>query len=302
MQIKSNGIYLEYEEYGPAQGTPLVLIRGLGSQLVHWPKAFIEGFVEAGYRTIIFDNRDAGLSARCAKAGVDSEAGEILAQAGAGQTPPASYYLDDMANDVIGLLDGLGIERAHIFGISMGGAITQLLAINHAPRLLSAIMVMTTSRQLVADRLPELLTYPQTREKAMASWLVYNKFYGSPGYPMADADVLAEAGLAFDRGQDAEGINRQTLAMLNSADRRPMLKSITLPCLVIHGADDRILLPELGREISELIPGARYEEVPGMGHVISPKLSPLIVEMVVGFTGEIQIQSPVRSPGLKPRV
>jgi len=289
MQIKSNGIYLEYEEYGTAQGTPLVLIRGLGSQLVHWPKAFIEGFVEAGYRTIIFDNRDVGLSQRCAKAGVDSEAGGILAQAGAGQTPPASYYLDDMANDVIGLLDGLSIDRAHIFGISMGGAITQLLAINHAPRLLSAIMVMTTPRQLPADRLPELLTYPQMREKAMASWLVYNKFYGSPGYPIADADVLAEAGLAFDRGQDAEGINRQTLAMLNSADRRPMLKSITLPCLVVHGADDRILLPELGREIGELIPGARYEEVPGMGHVISPKLSPLIVEMVVGFTGEIQI-------------
>ena len=104
---------------------------------------------------------------------------------------------------------------------------------------------------------------------------------------MAESEVLTEAGLAFDRGQHAEGINRQTLAMLNSADRRAMLASITLPCLVIHGADDRILLPELGREIGVLIPAARYEEVPGMGHVISPKLSPLIVEMVVEFMAEI---------------
>ena len=283
MQIKSNGIQLEYEEYGPVQGVPLILIRGLGSQLVHWPKVFIEGFAEAGYRTIVFDNRDAGLSQRYTKVGVNSDAGEILAQTSSGQIPQASYYLDDMANDVIGLLDVLGIDRAHIFGISMGGAITQLLAIEHASRLLSAIMVMTTARQLSVDRLPQLLIYPETRDQAMASWLEYNNEYGSPGYPMDELDVLAEAGLAFDRGQDADGINRQTLAMLNSPDRRPGLESIALPCLVIHGADDRILLPELGREIGKLIPGARYEEVQGMGHVISPKLSPFIVEMVTGF-------------------
>jgi len=302
MKIKSNGIYLEYEEYGPAQGEPLILIRGLGSQLVHWPDVFIEGFVEAGYRTIIFDNRDVGLSQRCAKAGVSSDAGEVLAQASSGHKPPASYDLDDMANDVIGLLDGLGIEQAHIFGISMGGAITQLLAVNHAHRLLSAIMVMTTARQLPVDRLSELLIDPQTREQAMASWLAYNNMYGSHGYPMAESEVLAEAGLAFDRGQDADGNNRQTLAMLNSADRRAMLASITLPCLVIHGADDQVLLPELGREISELIPGARYEEVPGMGHVISPKLAPFIVEMVVGFMGGDRIRPVVRCSELKPRV
>ena len=283
MQIESNGIRLEYEDFGPVKGVPLILIRGLGTQLVHWPKVFIEGFVDAGYRTIIFDNRDVGLSQRCAKAGVSSDAGVILAQVSSGQIPQVSYYLDDMANDVIGLLDVLGIDRAHIFGISMGGAITQLLAIEHAFRLLSAIMVMTTARQLSADRLSQLLIYPETREQAMASWLEYNHVYGSPGYPMAEPEVIAEAGLAFDRGQDVDGINRQALAMLNSPDRRPMLKSITIPSLVIHGADDQILLPELGRELGELVPGACYEEVQGMGHVISPKLSPFIVKMAVGF-------------------
>jgi len=283
MQIKSNGIQLEYEEYGPAQGTPLVLIRGLGSQLVHWPKAFVEGFASAGYRTIIFDNREVGLSQRCPNPVVKSDAESILALVKFGEIPAASYYLDDMARDVIGLLDALQLDRAHIFGISMGGAITQLLAVNHANRLFSAIMVMTTARQLLTERLPELLVYPETREQAMASWLEFHHIYGSPGYPMDDVDILAEAGAAFDRGQDAEGINRQTLAMLNSADRRPMLKSIAMPCLVIHGADDRILLPELGREIGQLIPGAQYEEIPGMGHIISPGLSPLLVKMVTGF-------------------
>jgi len=287
MQIRSNGIYLECEEYGPKHGVPLVLIRGLGSQMVHWSEALIEGFVEAGYRTIIFDNRDVGMSQRCPGTGISSDVERILAQVAVGEVPPASYYLDDMSNDVIGLLDALGIDKAHVFGISMGGAITQLLAIEHANRLLSAIMVMTTARQLSVDRLPELLIYPQTREQALESWLDYNNVFGSPGYPMSEAEILNEAGEAFDRGQDADGINRQTLAMLNSPDRRPLLPSIRLPCLVIHGADDRILLPELGREIGALIPVAQYEEVPGMGHVISPKLSPLIVEMVAGLKDSV---------------
>ena len=283
MQIKSNGILLEYEEYGPAQGEALVLIRGLGSQLVHWPKALIEGFVAAGYRTIIFDNRDVGLSQRCPKPGVICDAESILALTRAGKIPPASYCLKDMARDVIGLLDALDIEQAHVFGISMGGAIVQLLAVNHFNRLCSATMVMTSARQLSADRLPQLLEYPQTREQAMASWLEYNRDYGNPGFPMEEADLLAEAGAAFDRGQDADGINRQVLAMLNSPDRRPLLKSIAVPCLVIHGADDRVLLPELGREIGQLIPQVQYEEISGMGHIISPRLSPLLVQMLVGF-------------------
>jgi len=286
MKIKSNGITLEYEDYGPVDAPPVILIRGLGSQLVHWPKAFVDGFVEAGYRTIIFDNRDVGLSQRCDREGVSSDADAILALAEAGETPSASYLLDDMANDVVGLMDALDIDRAHVFGISMGGAISQLLAVNHADRLRSAMLVMTTARQLPVERLPELLAHSETREQAMASWLEYNRVYGSPGYPMADAEVLAEAGLAFDRGQDAAGINRQTLAMLNSADRRPMLPSIKLPCLIIHGAEDKILAPEHGREIAQLMPQALYREVAGMGHVISPKLSPLLVKMVVEFTGE----------------
>jgi len=283
MQIKANGIMLEVEEYGPQDGPPLILIRGLGSQLIHWPKALVQGFAERGYRTIIFDNRDMGKSQKCPAPGVASKAVDILAALKRGETPKAAYSLNDMAEDVIGLMDALQIDRAHIFGISMGGGITQILMTDHADRLLTATAVMTSSRLRSLELLPMLLAHPCTRAEFQDNWVKGHAFWGTPGFPMTESEMRAEAGLAHDRGWTDEGENRQVLAILAMTDRQAALRKVNLPAFIIHGAVDALVPPELGRELAGLVPGARLEVIDGMGHVITPLLSPKIVELVDGF-------------------
>lgn len=283
MQIKANGITLEYQEFGPKDGTPLILIRGLGTQLVHWPQEFMQGFAYLGYRTIIFDNRDVGLSQHFPTEGVADTAEDITAAFERGEAPKAAYSLADMALDAIGLLDALAIEKAHVFGISMGGAIAHLLALNHADRLLSDTIVMTAAGLKDPSLLPRVLAHPETREQAQENWLQGHRDWGSPGYPMPDDDIRAEAITAWDRDHSAEGINRQAIATFSAPDRREALKSVTLPCFVIHGAVDTLIPPEAGQDIASLIPGAKLKIVEGMGHVITPLLAPVIVEMVNEF-------------------
>lgn len=283
MQITANGIAIEYQEFGPHDGVPMILIRGLGTQMVHWAPEFIQGFAQAGYRTIIFDNRDVGLSQRCEKAGHVSTAADIIAQLRQGNIPAPHYHLTDMAADVIGLMDALGIARAHIFGISMGGGIAQLLAINHADRLLSDTIVMTSARFRSVELLEQLLSYPQSRDEFIEGALQGDRVWGSPGFPVSDDYLRAQAAAAYDRGAEPEGVNRQALATMAAGDRREALKSVNLPCLVIHGAQDTLIPPEAGREIGALIPNAECNVIEGMGHTIPPLLAPKLVEMVDEF-------------------
>ncbi len=288
MQITANGIALEAEEYGPADGIPLILIRGLGSQLIHWPAELYQGLAAKGYRTIIFDNRDVGLSARCPAEHAPGDADSILALAASGAPVPAAYTLADMANDVVGMMDALNIATAHIFGISMGGGIAQTLCINHPDRLRSATIVMSAARPLAAgdaghEILARILSYPMEQDAYIESWVQEHANHGSPGFPMPEADIRAEAERAWARGVDAEGINRQALAVLSVPDRRADLTRVTLPCQVIHGVDDALIPVELGAEIAQLIPGCDYHAIKGMGHIITPSLAPSIVEMVDDF-------------------
>ncbi len=283
MQIDANGIRLEFETHGPQDGPALILIRGLGTQLVHWPDELTSGFAAAGFRTVTFDNRDVGLSARCPGPGAEGDADAILADLNAGRVPKPAYLLSDMARDVLGLMDALGIERAHVLGISMGGAITQLLACDHADRLLSAIIVMSSARLRGVDLGKRLLSYPTDRAGFIACALDGDRVWGSPGYPATEDYLRMQAGRAFDRGADADGVNRQLLATLNTPDRRAALGGVVLPCLVIHGEEDTLILPEEGREIASLIPGSELEVIAGMGHVITPALAPVIVERVERF-------------------
>jgi pimeloyl-ACP methyl ester carboxylesterase len=288
MQITANGITLEVEDHGEATNPVLILIRGLGTQMVHWPANFIDGFVRAGFRTITFDNRDIGLSQRCPAPGVPGDPDEIMSRLTAGDDIAPAYGLEDMAADVIGLMDALGIDKAHIFGISMGGAIAQILAINHADRLLTDTIVMTACRPLLdrahrADILPRLLVYPETLEEAQDNWVAGHASFGSPGYPMPEDDIRAEARLAWSRGADAAGVNRQLLATLAAHDRRPDLINVKTPCLVIHGVDDTLIPVEFGAEIAAHIPGSDYHAIKGMGHIITPLLAPQIVSLVSDF-------------------
>lgn len=288
MQITANGLTLDIADHGPKDAPALILIRGLGTQRIHWPGNFIQGFVRAGFRTISFDNRDIGQSSRCPAPGVPDDPDDIAALVAAGQEITPAYTLDDMAADVIGLMDALDIARAHVFGISMGGAIAQILALNHPDRLFTDTIVMTACRPLLdrahaATILPRLLTYPETLEQAQDNWVAGHASFGSPGFPMPEDDIRAEARLAHSRGSDAAGVNRQLLATLAAGDRRPALGAVTTPCLVIHGVDDTLIPVALGAEIAAHIPDSEYHAIKGMGHIITPLLAPRIVSLVADF-------------------
>ncbi len=290
MQLKVNNITLEVQDHGDKASPTIILIRGLGTQLVHWPENLITGFVAAGFRTVVFDNRDVGLSQRFDASDVPSDADEIVALATAGKDILAAYSLDDMADDVIGIMDALDIDKAHIFGISMGGAIAQVLALNHADRLLTDTIVMTACRPLVergavGDILPQLVARDDTSLEAAQDALVAEYgIWGSPGYPADEAFIKAQAHAAYMRGgPKAAGINRQLLATMGAGDRRPALKALNMPACVIHGLDDALIPHELGAEIAAHIKGSEYHPIKGMGHIITPLLAPEIVRIVSGF-------------------
>lgn len=293
LNVKANGITLAVEDTGPRDAPPLILIRGQGSQMAHWPRALIEGFVAAGFRVIAFDNRDVGLSQRCPAADVPADADSILARVQSGQRLPSAYGLDDMARDVTGLMDTLGIERAHVFGISLGGMVTQQLMIDAPRRLLSATIVMSSCRPAnerfegsdlsMTDLIESLLSRDLTRDAYVAAQIEEHAMWGSPGYPMAQTEIEAMANLAYDRGVDAEGKNRQILAAASAPDRRPGLARTGVKTLVIHGEDDTLLTLDMGQEIAKVIPNSTFHAVAGMGHIITPALAPVIVEMVREF-------------------
>ncbi len=288
MQIKANGIQIEVETFGPKEGVPIVLIRGLGSQMIHWPVEFYEGLAALGYYVVLFDNRDVGLSQRCPKEGVASSAEDITAAALAGDPVPAAYSLNDMAADVVGVMDALGISKAHVFGMSMGGAITQLLCIDHADRLLSATIVMATARPFAerggnAEWLATLLAHPADRDTYIESFLAEYAHWGSPAYPMSEDELRTLADQAYTRAFDPEGVNRQVLAVIASVDRRQDLTKVDVPCQVIHGENDTLIPPQMGAEIAGLIAGCDHHLIAGMGHVITPKQAPMLVEMMQDF-------------------
>ncbi len=282
MQITANDIKLEYEEYGPKDGPCMILVRGLGSQLVHWPDEFVHGFAELGYRTLIFDNRDVGLSQRCPRRDVPGDAATIIARAKSGKPLNAAYTVADMGADITGLMDALQIPQAHVLGISLGAAVT--VEIENTNRLSSAILIMSAwPDRLSTDDIQQLVAYPAGLVEAQNNWLKVHSEWGSPGFPADDDFIRFQAATAWHRGHDAAGVNRQLLALLNAPDRTDKMRSFDVTTLVIHGADDNLIPADVGKKIAGLIPKAKLQIVQGMGHVITPKLAPLIVQMVDAF-------------------
>jgi pimeloyl-ACP methyl ester carboxylesterase len=283
MQILANGIVIEYEEYGKKTDPVLILIRGLGSQLIHWPQNLISGFTEVGYRVIIFDNRDIGLSARCPKDGFSYDKENIVKTIDAGKNVVPAYSLDDMALDIIGLMDTIGIDKAHIFGMSLGGAITQVLLINHQARILSAVIVMSSSKLSDQSRIKKIALQHTSKYEYIENAVSENKLWGNSSFPVSENYVRDVSGRAFDRGAESEAVNRQASAVYSFGDRREALKATNLPCLVIHGEDDVLVLPEEGKEISSLIKDSEIKIIGGMGHEITPLLSSTIINLVHDF-------------------
>jgi pimeloyl-ACP methyl ester carboxylesterase len=272
-RVRVGEIELCYETHGEGQGDrpPLLLVMGLGAQLVFWPEALCQGLVDRGFRVIRFDNRDVGKSTRMDHLGVPRIRQQLLRWS-VGLPVRAPYRLEAMADDAAGLLDALGVERAHVVGASMGGMIAQLLAIRHPGRVASLTSIMSHPGDrwsgLPRRRALRALLQPAARTRAQAEEVGVRFFrvVGSPGFPFDEAAVRERAGLQFDRGASPAGVVRQMLAILAAKDRRPALRSLRVPALVIHGTDDPLVQLRGGERTAKALPGAELVRIEGMGH------------------------------------
>jgi pimeloyl-ACP methyl ester carboxylesterase len=276
---------LEYEILGPDDGVPLLLVMGFTAQLIHWPDGFCQQLVDHGFRVIRFDNRDCGLSTKLDGVAVDL-GGVMMANLSGqrDQMPPVPYTLSDMATDAVGLLDHLGIERAHVVGASMGGMIVQYMAIEHASRLRSMASVMSmTGEPEFGSPTPEaaqvLLSPPPTDRDAFIERSVDAKVWQSKRYHNPD-EVRAVAARSFDRSFYPEGAMRQLSAIHASGSRAEQLPHVTTPTLVIHGKDDTLIPPTGGQRTAELIPGATLLMLADMGHDVPAPLWPFLTAAI----------------------
>lgn len=271
-RIDANGITLEYETAGRTSDAPLLLISGLGGQLINWDVRFVDALVDRGFFVIRFDNRDVGLSTWF------DESGPADIRAVASDHSRAAYLLADMADDAAALLDGLGLPTAHVLGVSMGGMIAQSVAIAHPGRVDSLISIMsTTGDRNVGQAQPQaaaLLVGPpaRNREEAMDQAIEHQRIFGSPGFPVHEDQVRARAAAAYDRAFHPEGTARQMAAIVASPDRTEDLSRLDCPTLVVHGEADTLIDPSGGRATAAAVPGAELLVVPGMGHHLPPEL------------------------------
>jgi pimeloyl-ACP methyl ester carboxylesterase len=281
----SNDIEIYCETQGPDEGRPLVLMRGLGTQLIEWDPRFRQMLVDGGHRLIVFDTRDVGLSTHLS---------HIKLRTGANGGPQAPYRLSDMALDVVGLMDGLEIETAHIAGISMGGMIAQELAIRHPDRLRSLISVMSsTGEPGLPGPTPEAqkaLTRraPAEREAYIAHTLANGRIFTGTGFPFDETRLADVAGRCFDRAYDPAGIGRQFLAVTASGSRHEALAEVRLPSLVIHGDADPLIPLASGEATADAIPNARLEIIPGMGHDLPQGAWPILAQLISDHTAKVE--------------
>ena len=288
-QTKANGLTLEFEVWGKGEDPALLLIMGLGAQMIRWSPTFVEKLVARGLRVIRFDNRDVGLSEKCEAAG-PPDMPAIIAALGAGKPAPSAYDLNDMAKDAVGLLDALDVARAHIVGVSMGGMIAQLVAADYSDRTLSLTSIMSTSGHPSLPRAtPAAMAVLNERgpdpRKDLEGYLDHMvrgaRVIGSPGYPVGDAELRAQARSYFERCYYPLGFMRQYAAVVASPERRPKLATISAPTVVIHGQDDPLVPVSGGRDTAAHIAGADLRVIPGMGHDIPAALHDTIVEGIV---------------------
>jgi len=280
-RTKANGIELEYETFGDPQNPTLLLVMGLGMQLLGWRRDLCEGFAARGFQVVRYDNRDSGLSDF-----LDQGPQPDLRALIGGDPSSAPYLVRDLSLDALGLLDALGIERAHIAGVSMGGMIAQQVAIDQPGRLLSLSSIMSmpgdgSSGQPTPEAMALLLSpRPQGREAAIERGMHTWRVLGSPDYPEAESSLRAHVIEAYERSSRSDGFGRQLAAILASPDRTPGLREVTLPTLVLHGTADPLIQCSGGEATAAAVPGAELLLLPGMGHNLPEQLWPVIIEAV----------------------
>jgi pimeloyl-ACP methyl ester carboxylesterase len=280
-RVKANGLELEYETSGDPGHPPMVLVMGLGAQLIDWPLPFCEMLAEAGFHVIRFDNRDAGLSTSLDHLGVPD-----LAALLAGRRELAPYLLSDLADDTVGLLDALGIDRAHLVGASLGGMVAQQTVIDHPDRVRSLASIMSTTGdhsvgQATAEARAVLGRPPAaSREEAIAGTVRSSRIIGSTGFPVTDQELLDRATAKYDRSYRPVGTLRQLAAAYASPDRTESLRAVTVPTVVIHGEVDPLIDVSGGRATAAAVPEAELLVVAGMGHDLPVGARPQIVEAI----------------------
>lgn len=278
----SDAIELEYDVRGDAGAPPLVLVMGFSLQMVAWDEAFCDKLASRGFRVFRYDNRDVGLSTKLSHLGPPD-----FMRAMMGDTTAAPYSIEDMAGDLVGLLDALGLPAAHVAGVSMGGFIVQSAAIARPERILSLASIMSTTgdrafSQPTPRALQALLApVPTERARAIDHAVSVWKVLGSQTLPFDEARVRADATRAWDRSHDAEGVARQACAVFTQTDRTAALGKVSIPSVVIHGVEDPLLTLPGGEATARAIPGARMVAVHGMGHDLPPQVWDVVIDAIV---------------------
>ena len=295
-RVRANGTLLEVERFGNEDAPSVVLINGLGSQLVRWDEQLCAMLVERGLHVIRFDNRDVGLSEKI-HGGPQPDVRAVIARGYLGlRQPVVPYTLEDMAMDTAGLLDALGIRSAHVVGVSMGGMIGQTMALTHGERVrsLSSLMSHTGDRDplLSSPRGVRALLgpRPRNRQQAMEGYLRFSRLAGSPGFPRDEEQIRARAGRAYDRCFCPEGFVRQMAAIFASGGRASRLRMLRIPTLVLHGKDDPLIRPRGGVATARAIPDSTLRIVDGWGHDLPRGMWPLLIDTISAHAQRADLQ------------
>jgi pimeloyl-ACP methyl ester carboxylesterase len=281
--VASNGIEIASETLGTPGGRPLLLVVGLGAQMLAWHPELCAALVAEDFFVVRYDNRDVGLSTHLHDAQPPN-----LDAAMAGDFSSAAYRLEDMADDAVGLLDALGLDQAHVVGVSLGGMIAQTMAIRHPGRVRSLTSIMSTPwfgigspTEAAQAALSTLSTsLPTSRAEAVEQAVAIRKIIGSPAHPMDEAQIREVAGQSYDRSFDPTGAARQRLAIYASGDRTAALAHVTAPALVIHGEADPLIQLPAGRATAAALPDAELLVLPGMGHDLPREIWPTVVAAI----------------------
>jgi pimeloyl-ACP methyl ester carboxylesterase len=289
--VTANGIRIAYREHGDIRGPVLLLIAGIYNQLIRWPDEFIDLLVERGFRVIRFDNRDIGLTEKMTGQKAPSVT-RITLKLLFGLPVNVPYTLDDMAHDTVGLMDSLGIDKAHIVGMSMGGMIAQIVTILNPDRVLSLTSIMSTTgafgkggaslkvaRQMVAP-------IPKNRT-ALENSVITRQMFGSPAYPQTDAEVTESVAQEFSRSSNPAGYLRQMAAVRLAPSRNDQLRKVKVPTLIIHGNQDLLVNVSGGIETKKCVRHARFVRFEGMGHNLPQVLLPQFADLIKDIASDI---------------
>lgn len=286
MKARANGIELEYESFGNPADPTILLIMGLGAQLTLWPLPFVEALVERGFHVVRYDNRDVSLSTKLDHAR-PPRIGMLVLQRLLRLRPRVPYTIGDMAADAVGLLDALGIEKAHIVGASMGGMIAQIFAAIYPDRTVSLTSIMSTTgnprlSRASREAMDVLVNRPKTDdlEALVAHGVRASQVLAGPAFPVAPDVLEARVRETIQRSNYPDGFARQLAAIVADGDRRQRLTAIKAATVVIHGSDDSLVPIDGGRDTAASIPGARLVEVRGMGHNVPVEVIPEIVDAI----------------------